>query len=39
MADAVVHLRSDDYGPVEDGHLVLNHIFTEALRERALGRA
>ena len=38
MADAVVHLRCDDYGPVEDGHLVLNHIFTEALRERALGR-
>lgn len=39
MADAVVHLRSDSYGPVEDGHLVLNHIFTEALRERALDRA
>ena len=34
LADVAVHLQSSDYGPVEDGHLILNHIFTEALRER-----
>jgi D-sedoheptulose 7-phosphate isomerase len=34
LAEVAVHLRSSDYGPVEDGHLILNHIFTEALRER-----
>ena len=34
LGDAVVHLPSSDYGPVEDGHLVLNHIFTAALRDR-----
>ena len=34
LADVAVHLPCDAYGPVEDGHLVINHIFTEALRER-----
>ena len=34
LADVAVHLQSSDYGPVEDGHLILNHIFTAALRER-----
>jgi D-sedoheptulose 7-phosphate isomerase len=34
LAHQVVHLKCDDYGPVEDGHLVLNHIFTETLRQR-----
>lgn len=32
--DVVVHLQSADYGRVEDGHLILNHILTEALRAR-----
>ena len=34
LADVAVHLRCDDYGPVEDGHLILNHVFTEILRHR-----
>ena len=34
ICDVVVHLPSSDYGQVEDGHLVLNHIFTAALRDR-----
>jgi D-sedoheptulose 7-phosphate isomerase len=34
LADVAVHLKCAAYGPVEDGHLVLSHIFTEALRER-----
>ena len=28
-----VHSRIEDYGPVEDSHLMLDHIFVEALRE------
>lgn len=32
IAHANVHLKGDDYGPVEDGHLVLNHLLTEYLR-------
>lgn len=34
IADVTVHLDSADYGPVEDGHLILNHMFVELLRER-----
>jgi D-sedoheptulose 7-phosphate isomerase len=34
LADVAIHVKCDDYGPVEDGHLILNHIFTEALRQR-----
>jgi D-sedoheptulose 7-phosphate isomerase len=34
LASVAIHLRCDAYGPVEDGHLVLSHIFTEVLRER-----
>jgi D-sedoheptulose 7-phosphate isomerase len=34
LAHSAVHLKCDEYGPVEDGHLVLSHIFTEALRQR-----
>jgi D-sedoheptulose 7-phosphate isomerase len=34
MAHHTVHLKCDAYGPVEDAHLILNHIFTEALRQR-----
>lgn len=36
IADAVVHLPASHYGPVEDGHLILNHVFTEALKARTL---
>jgi len=32
LGDVVVHSLSDDYGPVEDSHLMLDHIFVEALR-------
>jgi D-sedoheptulose 7-phosphate isomerase len=32
LADVAIHLKCDAYGPVEDAHLVINHIFTEALR-------
>jgi D-sedoheptulose 7-phosphate isomerase len=34
LADVAIHLKCDAYGPVEDIHLVLSHVFTEALRER-----
>lgn len=34
LADVAIHLKCDAYGPVEDVHLVLSHVFTEALRER-----
>jgi D-sedoheptulose 7-phosphate isomerase len=34
LADVAIHLRCDAYGPVEDAHLVLGHVFTEVLRER-----
>ena len=33
IADVSVHNQIDDYGPVEDCHLMLDHIFVEALRE------
>lgn len=32
LSDVAVHILSDDYGPVEDSHLMLDHIFVEALR-------
>lgn len=31
IADIHVHTKSGDYGPVEDSHLMLDHIFVEAL--------
>jgi D-sedoheptulose 7-phosphate isomerase len=31
IADIAIHTRSGDYGPVEDSHLMLDHIFVEAL--------
>jgi D-sedoheptulose 7-phosphate isomerase len=34
LADVAIHLKCDSYGPVEDAHLVICHVFTEALRER-----
>jgi len=34
LADVAIHVKCNAYGPVEDVHLVLNHIFTETLRER-----
>jgi D-sedoheptulose 7-phosphate isomerase len=33
IADIAVHHQIEDYGPVEDCHLMLDHIFVEALRE------
>jgi D-sedoheptulose 7-phosphate isomerase len=36
LGDVVVHSVSDDYGPVEDSHLMLDHIFVEALRAHIL---
>ena len=33
IADVAVHSQIEDYGPVEDSHLMLDHIFVEALRE------
>ena len=33
IADISVHSQIEDYGPVEDCHLMLDHIFVEALRE------
>ncbi len=39
IAHACVHLKGEDYGPVEDGHLILNHLFTEYLRAHLHARA
>jgi D-sedoheptulose 7-phosphate isomerase len=33
-ADVVCHVEGDTYGPVEDAHLVINHYFVEAIRQR-----
>jgi D-sedoheptulose 7-phosphate isomerase len=33
LSDVAVHIQMEDYGPVEDSHLMLDHIFVEALRE------
>lgn len=32
IADVAVHIPIEDYGVVEDSHLMLDHIFVEALR-------
>ena len=34
LAHESVHFPSHDYGPVEDGHLILNHILVEHLLAR-----
>lgn len=34
LCDVVIHINSDRYGPVEDAHLVVNHIWVEQLRAR-----
>ena len=33
MLDCSIVVPSDDYGPIEDAHIVLNHLITEYLRE------
>ncbi len=33
LVDKAVIVTSDEYGPIEDVHMVLNHIFTVCLRE------
>ena len=38
IADIAVHNQIEDYGPVEDCHLMLDHIFVEALRAHICGR-
>ena len=32
LSTAFVHLPSTEYGPVEDGHMVINHIITEGMK-------
>ena len=41
MCDEVVHVPSEagEYGPVEDAHLMLEHMITSAVRERIAGEA
>lgn len=41
LADLSIHLPSHEYGPVEDGHLILNHMVTNLMREwlRSRGQA
>jgi D-sedoheptulose 7-phosphate isomerase len=34
LADAAVHVRGSDYGPIEDAHLAIGHMFTDAIRRR-----
>ncbi len=33
MVDCAIVVPSDDYGPIEDAHTVLNHLLTEYLRD------
>ena len=33
-ADVVLHAPGEDYGPVEDAHLVFNHFLVEEVRRR-----
>ncbi len=37
LSDVVIHVESSEYGPVEDAHLSINHIWTEQLRARLTG--
>jgi D-sedoheptulose 7-phosphate isomerase len=37
MCDHSIVIRSSDYGVIEDGHSVLMHMLTAALRETVLG--
>jgi len=34
LSDVAIHVESDEYGPVEDAHLIVNHIWTEQLRAK-----
>jgi D-sedoheptulose 7-phosphate isomerase len=34
LADIVLHAAGEDYGPVEDAHLVFNHFLVEEVRRR-----
>lgn len=34
IADVSIHVTGCDYGPVEDGHLIVNHLLTEYLRDQ-----
>lgn len=33
-ADIVIYLKNDEYGPVEDGHLIINHMLATFLQKR-----
>jgi len=33
LSDVCIHLPSSEYGPVEDGHLIINHILTVAMHD------
>jgi D-sedoheptulose 7-phosphate isomerase len=37
LADVCINLESREYGPVEDAHLILEHMITGMLRERMGG--
>jgi D-sedoheptulose 7-phosphate isomerase len=39
LADRVVHVKSDEYGPVEDMHLIFDHVITDWFRTVVLGGA
>jgi phosphoheptose isomerase len=34
LADLVLLVEADDYGVVEDAHLIVNHILVEHFRQR-----
>jgi D-sedoheptulose 7-phosphate isomerase len=34
LADANIHLQSPEYGPVEDGHMIINHMITTFLKSK-----
>ncbi len=33
LSDVAIHLPSNEYGPVEDGHLIINHILTVVIKD------
>lgn len=33
LSDVAIHLPCNEYGPVEDGHLIINHILTLVIKD------
>jgi D-sedoheptulose 7-phosphate isomerase len=38
IADVSVHIELSEYGPIEDAHMILNHLWTQELKRRIASR-